>query len=88
MALKSTPTRVATGAYDGEKSYGIFHAVTNDTAAEVETNGYLDQYADSFTEGTGDILHCVNDQDGTARLRTYLVTRTGSDIALSLSVAQ
>lgn len=85
MSLKKAPTRIANGAYDDEKAYGIFHGISNDVVAVVETDGALDAYADSFTEGTGDIIHIVLDHDGTPALKTYLVTRTGTDIALTAS---
>lgn len=85
MGLKKAPTRIANGAYDDEKAYGVFHAISNDLVAVVETDGALDEYADSFTEGTGDIIHIVIDHDGTPALKTYLVTRTAGDIALTAS---
>jgi hypothetical protein len=85
MGLKKAPTRIASGAYDGELCYGVFQGITDDAVAAVETNGYLDEHADSFTEGVGDIIHIVIDKDGTPALKTYLVTRTAGDIALTAS---
>ncbi|MGB3626024.1 MAG: hypothetical protein WA989_09350 [Henriciella sp.] len=88
MALTTANLRrVSEGCADGEKRHGRFMYKTDDTKAQVETNGYFDAAAEHFTEGVGDVLEVITDADGTPVLHTYLVTRTAGGIALTLSVA-
>jgi len=88
MALNTANlNRTASGCAWGEVRHGVFHYKTDDAAAAVETNGYFDDAADHFTEGVGDIIHCVLDADGTPALKTYLVTRAAGDIALTAAAA-
>lgn len=56
---------------------------TNDTPAQVETNGYFDAVADQFTPGKGDVIIVSHTNSGTNGVRTYSVNRSGGDIALT-----
>lgn len=88
MALETKRLRrIAEGCADDEMSFGVFMYKTDDAQAAIETDGYFDDAAGYFSKGTGDILHVVADADGTPELLSYLVTRDGGDIALTLSTA-
>jgi hypothetical protein len=75
--------RAANGAHNGNKTFGLFHLVTSDAAAVVEADGYLDDFADKFTEGKGDVIFAVMDTDNTPVGKNYAVTRAGGDISLT-----
>lgn len=84
MALTpDTLQRVGSGAKVGTKTYGVYHYITEDAVAAVATNAYFDALAERFTEGVGDIIHVVHTAAGVAGLRSYLVTRTAGDIAIT-----
>ncbi|MEP3072822.1 hypothetical protein [Maricaulis sp.] len=55
--------------------------VTNDTRAQVETDGYFDALADRMA--TGDVITVSYDCDGTPGVRIYVVVVTTGDIALT-----
>lgn len=63
----------------------VWAYVTNDAASVVETDGYFDGDATKFT--TGDIILASMDVDGTPAVKTYVVTASSTDVALTLSVA-
>jgi len=59
----------------------IWHYVTNDTKAQVETDGYFDGQAEKMA--TGDLIIVAYDLDGTMSGRIYAVTKTTGDVALT-----
>lgn len=88
MALDVTKLRRVSVLYgEGEKRHYRHAYYTDDSSAAVQTNGYFDAAAEHFTEGAGDVIDIRLTASTVPQLRTYLVTRTGGDIALTLSVA-
>lgn len=90
-AAKENLSCIANGGSIADATYGsvthkVFHFITNDTATAVETDGYFDALYYAFTEGKGDIILASLDRDGTLATKTYVVTRTGTDIALTAEV--
>lgn len=75
-----------TGTVDGA-AYKVHTYHSNDTIAQIETDGYFDSYEQQFTLGKGDILFVIADLDGTPAFHAYRVTRTAGDIALTQMVA-
>lgn len=59
----------------------LWFYVTEDTKAQVETDGYFDAIAARMN--TGDVIIVSFDVDGTVGTRTYAVTATTGDIALT-----
>jgi hypothetical protein len=59
----------------------VWFYVTNDTRAQVETDGYFDDKSADMQ--TGDIILVSYDNDGTEGHKSYTVTKTSGDIALS-----
>jgi hypothetical protein len=89
--LKENLRRYAEGGSIADTTYGaitvgMYHLITNDTIAQVETDGYLDAAAAYFTEGGGDHLIVCADRDGTPATKAYYVKRVGGDVALTPEV--
>lgn len=80
---KSQLQRIGDAGVIGTVQCGLFGLVTNDAEAAIETDGYLDDDAERFPSGASSILLVIADRDGTPAGLMYLVTRTGSDIALT-----
>jgi hypothetical protein len=59
----------------------LWHYVTNDTKAVVETDGYFD--SEDEVMATGDAIIVIYDIDGTMSGRIYAVTKATGDIALT-----
>ena len=74
------------GALGGISRKLHFYA-TNDSRAQVETNGYFDAVAEQFNEGKGDVIIVSYANGGTNGVTMYSVNRTAGDIALTLSIA-
>lgn len=58
----------------------FFSFVTNDTLAQVETDGYFDDKADDMN--TGDLILVSFDNDGTPGAKLFTVTKAAGDITL------
>ncbi len=70
----------------GEGSAKSCHAYfTNDDAATVETAGFFNVAYLDFQ--SGDQINCSLDLDGTPALKSYVVTRTDTVIALTAAAA-
>lgn len=67
----------------GVLTANLFHYITNDNEAAIETDGYFDTAYKYFNNGAGDIIFVSGDRDGTPVGLMYLVTRTAGDIALT-----
>lgn len=61
----------------------LFHYITNDNEAAIETDGYFDVAYKHFNPGGADMIMISADRDGTPAFLIYGVTRTGGDIALT-----
>ena len=81
--LNKSLIRIADGGLVGGVRRGVYAYATPDAPSAIETNGYFDTVAGEFTEGKGDILHVAHTTGGTVGGRSYVVTRTGNDIALT-----
>lgn len=77
ICLHNLPTPAAVAG-----SRRKFYLVTNDDAATVEADGYLDGV---FNNGLqkGDIIEASLDNDGTATGKLYIVTAGGADVAIA-----
>jgi hypothetical protein len=69
---------ISTGAGSVKRLYGYS---TNDTRAQVETDGYFDDLSTKLN--TGDVLIIGFDVDGTEGVSFYMVTQSTGDIALT-----
>lgn len=67
----------------GSITANIFHYITNDAEAAIETDGYFDAGAEYFTKGGADVLWVSADRDGTPAGLAYVVVRNAGDIALT-----
>lgn len=74
------------GSLGGKRRKLLFYA-TEDAFATVETNGYFDAAAKQFTVGKGDVIIVAYALGGTAGVKMYVVTRSGTDITLTLGIA-
>ena len=76
--LKMFATGGAVGTGDGSVN-NLWHYATNDADTVVEGDGYFDAKG----PGPGDLVICSLDLDGTAEVKTYIVTGTAADVGLT-----
>ncbi len=69
-------------AEGGSVTANIFHYITNDDEAAIETDGYFDDAYKYFNHGGTDMIFVTADRNGTPAFLAYGVTRTAGDIAL------